>query len=76
MKHSDKITFEEYFQSVQTAFRGVISACVALRWMIEHDFELPDDDALKQMEAEVDLEMSDAWAEIYVTALREWLGGQ
>ena len=76
MGHSDEWTFADYFKQEQAVFRGIISAAVALRWMIEHDFELPDDDALKQMEAEVDLEMCDAWAEIYVTALREWLGGQ
>ena len=76
MGHSDEWTFADYFKQEQEIYRTIISAAVALRWLIEHDFELPDDAGLKQMEAEVDLEMCDAWAEIYVTALREWLGGQ
>lgn len=76
MEHSDKITFEEYFQSVQTAFRGVISVCVALRWMIEHDFEMPTDADLKEMVAEVNRELCKAWVDIYVSALLEWRDGQ
>ena len=49
MGHSDEWTFADYFKQEQAVFRGMISAAVALRWMIEHDFELPDDAGLKQM---------------------------
>ena len=54
----------------------MISAAVALRWMIEHDFELPDDADLKQMEAEVNRELCEAWGEIFSLAVLEWRDGQ
>ena len=54
----------------------LISAAVALRWMIEHDFELPDDAGLKQMEAEVNRELCEAWGEIFSLAVLEWRDGQ
>ena len=65
MGHSDEWTFADYFKQEQAVFRGMISAAVALRWMIEHDFELPDDAGLKQMEAEVNRELCEAWGEIF-----------
>ena len=55
---------------------AIISAAVSIRWMIEHDFEVPTDADLRQMEVEVNRELCDAWVEIYVLALREWLDGQ
>ena len=39
-------------------------------------FEVPTDADLRQMEVEVNRELCDAWLEIYVLALREWLDGQ
>ena len=69
MGHSDEWTFADYFKQEQAVFRGMISAAVALRWMIEHDFELPDDAGLKQMEAEVNRELCEAWGEIFSLAV-------
>ena len=76
MGHSDEWTFANYFKQEQAVFRGIISAAVALRWMIEHDFELPDDAGLKQMEAEVNRELCEAWGEIFSLAVLEWRDGQ
>ena len=79
MEHSDELTFAEYFKSRYDLFRGlisIISAAVSIRWLIEHDFEVPTDADLRQMEVEVNRELCDAWLEIYVLALREWLDGQ
>ena len=44
--------------------------------MIEHDFELPDDAGLKQMEAEVNRELCEAWGEIFSLAVLKWRDGQ
>ena len=76
MGHSDEWTFADYFKYEKEIFRGMISAAVALRWMIEHDFELPDDAGLKQMEAEVNRELCEAWGEIFSLAVLEWRDGQ
>lgn len=34
MGHSDEWTFADYFKQEQAVFRGMISAAVALRWMM------------------------------------------
>ena len=76
MGHSDEWTFADYFKQEQAVFRGMISAAVALRWMIEHDFEMPDAAGLKQMEAEVNRELCEAWGEIFSLAVLKWRDGQ
>ena len=76
MEHSDELTFADCFHAQKELYRAIISAAVSIRWMIEHDFEVPTDADLRQMEAEVNRELCDAWLEIYVLALREWLDGQ
>ena len=76
MEHSDEWTFADCFHAQKELYRAIISAAVSIRWMIEHDFEVPTDADLRQMEVEVNRELCDAWVEIYVLALREWLDGQ
>ena len=75
MGHSDEWTFADYFRYEKEIYRAIISAAVALRWLIEHDFELPDDAGLKQMEAEVNRELCEAWGEIFSLAVLKWRDG-
>lgn len=51
------------------------SVAVMCRWIAEHN-TVPTDAEAAQMEMEINQQVCDAWAEIYVTALREWLDGQ
>ena len=76
MEHSDELTFADYFNAEKEIYRNITCAALAARWMIEHDFAVPTDADLRQMEVEVNRELCDAWLEIYVLALREWLDGQ
>ena len=76
MEHSDELTFADYFNAQKEIYRAIISAAVACRWLIDHDFEVPTDADLKEMVAEVNRKVCDAWGEIYALALREWLDGQ
>ena len=75
MKHSDEITFADCFKSIENVYRAIFSVAVMCRWIAEHN-TVPTDAEVVQMEMEINRQVCDAWAEIYVTALREWLGGQ
>ena len=75
MKHSDEITFADCFKSIENVYRAIFSVAIMCRWIAEHN-TVPTDAEAVQMEMEINRQVCDAWAEIYVTALREWLGGQ
>ena len=48
MEHSDELTFADCFHAQKELYRAIISAAVSIRWMIEHDFEVPTDADLRQ----------------------------
>ena len=76
MEHSDELTFAEYFKSRYDLFRGLISFVVAMQWLIDHDFEMPTDAEIKELVAEANRKVLEAWGEIYALAMLKWLDGQ
>ena len=76
MEHSDEMTFAEYFKSRYDLFRGLISFVVAMQWLIDHDFEMPTDAEIKELVAEANRKVLEAWGEIYALAVLKWLDGQ
>ena len=76
MEHSDELTFAEYFKSRYDLFRGLITFVVAMQWLIDHDFEMPTDAEIKELVAEANRKVLEAWGEIYALAVLKWLDGQ
>ena len=76
MEHSDELTFAEYFKSRYDLFRGLITFTVAMQWLIDHDFEMPTDAEIKELVAEANRKVLEAWGEIYALAVLKWLDGQ
>ena len=76
MEHSDELTFADCFHAEKELYRAIICAAVSVRWLLDHDFVVPTDADLRELVAEVNRELFDAWVEIYVLALLEWLDGQ
>ena len=76
MEHSDELTFAEYFKSRYDLFRGLITFVVAMQWLIDHDFEMPTDAEIKELVAEANRKVLEAWGEIYALAMLKWLDGQ
>ena len=49
---------------------------LAARWLIDHDFEMPTDAEIKELVAEANRKVLEAWGEIYALAVLKWLDGQ
>ena len=84
MEHSDELTFAEYFKSrydlyfnaEKEIYRNITCAALAAQWLIDHDFEMPTDAEIKELVAEANRKVLEAWGEIYALAVLKWLDGQ
>ena len=76
MEHSDELTFADYFNAEKEIYRNITCAALAARWLIDHDFEMPTDAEIKELVAEANRKVLEAWGEIYALAVLKWLDGQ
>ena len=69
MEHSDELTFADYFNAEKEIYRNITCAALAARWLIDHDFEMPTDAEIKELVAEANRKVLEAWGEIYALAI-------
>ncbi len=76
MEHSDEWTFADYFNAEKEIYQTITCAALAARWLIEHGFVMPTDAEIKELVAEANRKVLEAWGEIYALAMLKWLDGQ
>ena len=76
MEHSDELTFADYFNAEKEIYRNITCAALAARWLLDHGFVMPTDAEIKELVAEANRKVLEAWGEIYALAVLKWLDGQ
>ena len=69
MEHSDELTFADYFNAEKEIYRNITCAALAARWLLDHGFVMPTDAEIKELVAEANRKVLEAWGEIYALAM-------
>ena len=63
MEHSDELTFADYFNAEKEIYRNITCAALAARWLLDHGFVMPTDAEIKELVAEANRKVLEAWGE-------------